>query len=65
MKKSITRRALAGALFTTAVAAQAPPSASSGADDLQTARDENRHAAEALAKVAIMMETEPAFHFSA
>lgn len=65
----MTRRQLAGAILTTAAtaaAAQTPPSApSTPAAELQAARDQNQRTGEALAKVPIPIETEPAFHFTA
>jgi hypothetical protein len=73
MKKQMTRRQLAGALLSTAAAAQVPPSTpaapSTPAGELQTAREQNQRTAEALAaawaKLQVSMETEPAFHFTA
>jgi hypothetical protein len=59
----ITRRQLAGAMLATAAAAQTPPSAP--ADELQAAREQNQHSAEALAKAEVPMAAEPAFHFTA
>jgi hypothetical protein len=66
----MTRRELAAAVLVTGVAAQtapqAPPAApSSPADELQAAHERNRQAAEALAKISLPMESEPAFHFTA
>jgi hypothetical protein len=63
MKNKITRRQLAGTLLATTAAAQAPPAGAP--DELQEARDQNRHSGEALAKVELPQDTEPAFHFSA
>jgi hypothetical protein len=71
----MTRRQLAGAILTTAAAAQtpaaaqAPPSApSTPAGELQAARERNQRTSETLAaawaKVKVPMETEPAFHFT-
>lgn len=64
----MTRRQLAGAMLATAAVAQAPPAApeppSTPAGELQAAREQNQHTAEALAKVQMSMETEPAFHFT-
>ncbi len=70
MKSRMTRRQLAGSLVAAAAAAQAPPEApraapAGPAEDLEAARDQNRRSAEALAKVAVPIDTEPAFHFSA
>ena len=61
----LTRRELAAMLAasTAAHATAQPPAAP--ADELETARQHNRESAEALAKVSLPMETEPAFHFSA
>jgi len=66
----MTRRQLAGAILTTAAAAQAPPSAPpTPAGELQAARERNQRTSETLAaawaKVKVPMETEPAFHFTA
>jgi hypothetical protein len=72
----MTRRQLAGAVLTTAAAAQtaasaqAPASARSTPDgELQAARERNQRTSETLAaawaKVKVPMETEPAFHFTA
>jgi hypothetical protein len=62
----MTRRQLAGTLLATAAVAQAPPSAPANpASELQAARDQNQRTGEALAKVAVAMDTEPAFHFTA
>jgi hypothetical protein len=72
----MTRRQLAGAVLTTAAAAQtaasaqAPASAPSTPDgELQAARERNQRTSETLAaawaKVKVPMETEPAFHFTA
>jgi hypothetical protein len=67
MKNQMTRRQLAGAILTTAAAAQAPPS--SPATELQAAREQNQRTAETLssawAKVQNPVEVEPAFHFTA
>jgi hypothetical protein len=70
MKSGMTRRQLAGSLLAAAAVAQAPPETArpapgAPADDLEAARDQNRRSAEALAQVAVPMDTEPAFHFSA
>ena len=70
MKNKITRRQLAGAILTTAAAAQAPPSTpSTPATELQAAREQNQRTSEALAaawaKVQNPVEVEPAFHFTA
>jgi len=62
----LTRRQWAGALLTTAVAAQTPPSTpSTPASELQAADEHNHNSAETLAKVQISMTAEPAFHFTA
>jgi hypothetical protein len=68
MKNKMTRRQLAGVILsaTATVAAQtAPPIPSNPAEELEAARGQNRHTSEALAKAALPMDTEPAFHFSA
>jgi len=66
MKSKMTRRQLAGAMLATAAAAQGPPSPpmSSGAE-LDAARQQNQRTGEALAKLELPMDTEPAFHFTA
>ena len=67
--KRMTRRQLAGAVFTTvatAAAAQAPPPApSTPAAELQAALEQNQRTSETLAKTPVPIETEPAFHFTA
>jgi hypothetical protein len=66
MKNKLTRRELAGVILTAAAAAQtAPPAPSNPAEELEAARGQNRRTSEALAKVALPMDTEPAFHFTA
>ena len=66
MKHKMTRRQLAGTLLATAAVAQAPPSTPANpAAELQAARDQNQRTREALDKVAVAMDTEPAFHFTA
>jgi hypothetical protein len=57
-------------MLATAAAAQAPPSStpavpSTPAAELQAAHEQNQRTAEALAKVQVPMEAEPAFHFTA
>ena len=61
----ITRRQLAGAVLATAAAAQAPSPPANPADELRAAREQSARTSEALAKVDVPMDTEPAFHFSA
>ena len=67
----ITRRQLAGAILATTAtaataAAQAPPSIPAAPEaELQAAREQRQRTTEALAKVPVPMEAEPAFHFSA
>ncbi len=62
----MTRRQLAGVMLATAGAAQTPaPAPNTPATELQAARDQNQRTAAALAKVAVPMDTEPAFRFSA
>jgi hypothetical protein len=67
--RTMTRRQLAGAILTTtaaAAAAQTPPSApSTPAAELDAARQQNQHTGEALAKIEVPMDAEPAFHFKA
>ncbi|MGA3073944.1 MAG: hypothetical protein ABSG56_09645 [Bryobacteraceae bacterium] len=71
MKPSrMTRRQLAGAILTTAAAAQTPaPTPSTPDGELQAARERNQRTSETLAaawaKVKAPIETEPAFHFTA
>lgn len=69
MIKKMTRRELAGAVLAasaaTAAAQTPPPPPASPGDELQAARDQNHRTGEALAKVSIPMDTEPAFHFTA
>jgi len=70
MKSKITRRQLAGAMLVTAAAAQAPPQASpqapsNPAAELDAARAQNQRTRDALAKVRLPIETEPAVHFTA
>lgn len=61
----LTRRQLAGAILATAAAAQTPASTPSTPEaELQAARDQNQRTAEALAKVEVAMQAEPAFHFT-
>jgi hypothetical protein len=65
----LTRRQLAGAILATAAAAQTPPSTpaqpSTPDGELQAALEQNQRTGEALAKVKVPIETEPAFHFTA
>ncbi|MGO4883576.1 MAG: hypothetical protein ACLP59_22570 [Bryobacteraceae bacterium] len=65
----LTRRELAGAMLAVTAAAQSPaPQSATPAtpdEELKAAREQNQHAGEALAKVEIPMESEPAFHFTA
>jgi hypothetical protein len=59
----MTRRQLAGAILATgatAAAAQTP----APAEELQAAQEQNQRTAEALAKVQVPIESEPAFHFT-
>jgi hypothetical protein len=70
MKNKMTRRELAGAVLAAAAAAQTPPGAApstpaNAAEELQAARQQNQRGSEALAKVSMPMDTEPAFHFTA
>jgi len=64
--KGMTRRQLAGAVLATAAMAQTPPAAPANPEgELEAARQQNQRCSEALAKVQVPMEAEPAFHFSA
>ena len=68
MKNKMTRRELAGVILTAtaSMAAQTAPAAPSNpAEELESARGQNRRTSEALAKVPLPMDTEPAFHFTA
>jgi len=66
IKNKMTRRQLAGAMLAATAAAQAPPSApATPAGELQAAQEQNHRSGEALAKVKVPMDTEPAFHFTA
>jgi hypothetical protein len=66
MKSKMTRRQLAGAMLVTAAAAQGPPSAPANPPaELDAARQQNQRAGDALGKVSLPMDTEPAFHFTA
>jgi hypothetical protein len=68
MKNKMTRRQLAGVILTataTVAAQTAPPIPGNPAEELEAARGQNRRTSEALAKVALPMDTEPAFHFNA
>lgn len=65
MKAKMTRRQLAGAMLATAAAAQTPSSTPSNPQtELEAARQQNQRTGEALAKVVVPMDTEPAFHFT-
>ena len=57
----LTRRELATVLAPAAVAAQSAPPA----DELKTARDRLKAAADILARQEVPMSTEPAFQFKA
>lgn len=59
----LTRRELVAALAPAAALAQTP--AASPADELTAARARVKSNSEALAKLAVPMETEPAFQFRA
>jgi hypothetical protein len=65
----MTRRQLAGAVLATAAVAQTPPPAPSSPKtpeaELQAAREQNQGAADSLAKLPVLVSTEPAFHFTA
>ena len=62
----MTRRELAGAMLATAAAAQTGPAAPATPEaELQAAREQNQHTAEALVKAQVPIATEPAFHFVA
>jgi len=70
MKSKITRRQLAGAMLVTAAAAQSPPQASpeapsNAAAELEAARAQNQRTRDALAKVQVPIDAEPAVHFTA
>jgi hypothetical protein len=60
----ITRRKLAGILAASVPVAVAAPQAASD-DDNKSAHDQMQNNAQQLAKVAVPMATEPAFHFKA
>lgn len=61
----MTRRQLAGAVLASVAAAQTPPATPANpADELQAAREQNQRTGDALAKVNVPMDTEPAFHFT-
>jgi hypothetical protein len=65
--RTMTRRQLAGAILSTAAVAAQTPSSSSAppAVELQAAQEQNQRTAEALAKMQVPMDAEPAFHFKA
>lgn len=69
MKNKLTRRELGGALLAATAAAQStPPPAAAPAHppaEIEAARAQNQRSGEALAKAAIPMDAEPAFHFTA
>jgi hypothetical protein len=66
MKDKLTRRQLAGVILTATAAAQTAPSIPSNpAAELEAVHDRNHAAGEALAKVSLPVDTEPAFHFTA
>ena len=66
MKGKMTRRQLAGTMLATAAAAQAPASAPANPSaETQSAREQNERTRDALAKAAVPMDTEPAFHYKA
>jgi hypothetical protein len=65
MKARITRRSLAGLLAVTPLAAQAPPGPTTVEQDLESARTVIRTNIEALNKVPLAMDTEPATIFKA
>ena len=68
MKNKMTRRQLAGAILTataTMAAQTAPAIPANPAEELEAARGQNGRSSEALAKVALPTDTEPAFHFNA
>jgi len=67
-KKKMTRRQLAGLILTASatVAAQTTGSTpSSPVEELEAARAHIRHTSDALAKVPVAIDLEPAFHFNA
>lgn len=59
----ITRRTLAAAVLAAPAAAQPAPAAPE--EELKAARENLRRNAQALAKVKLPVETEPAFQFKA
>jgi hypothetical protein len=61
----VTRRELVAALVPAAALAQTNPPPSSAADELKDARARLKANGDALAKLAVPMETEPAFQFRA
>jgi hypothetical protein len=66
MKKTITRRTLAGVMLTAAVTARTAPQAPVAAEsEAQAAVDQNRRDAADLDKVPLTTADEPAFHFTA
>jgi len=70
MLDKVTRRVWGGALLAMAAAAQttpgpAPSAPANAGEELEAARAQYHRASEALAKVPLPMDTEPAFHFTA
>lgn len=65
MKRKITRRSLAGLLAAAPLTAQAPTTPTSVEQDLDSARTVIRNNIEALNKVPLAMDTEPATIFKA
>ncbi|HUI53717.1 MAG TPA: hypothetical protein VLY04_02010 [Bryobacteraceae bacterium] len=61
----ITRRELAAAVVSATAMAQPQQRPAGPADPLQAARDRMKTNADALAKLAVPMATEPAFQFKA
>ena len=59
----LTRRALVANVLAAPAIAQTPPATAE--DELQSARESLRRNVEALAKVKVPVETEPAFQFKA
>ena len=60
----LTRRQMVAALAPAAALAQSP-AAASPADELKAAEERRKANSEALAKLQVPMETEPAFQFRA
>ena len=63
-RSGLTRRELAAGLVPAAMLAQAP-SPASPADELKAALDRQKANSDALSKLSVPMETEPAFQFRA